>query len=158
MNSKSEFYQSLTQQLRELIRGENDLIANLANICALIQSQLQHHWLGFYRAEGETLILGPFQGPVACTQIPFGKGVCGTAASTQKTICVPNVHTFPGHIACSSLSNSEIVVPLIANQKTQLVLDVDSLHFNQFDHEDQVFFEGVVTLIKNHHFAITNSL
>lgn len=141
MNSKSEFYQKISIALKALLEGEANLYANLANTCAFLQSQLQHHWLGFYVAHGESLILGPFQGPVACTRIPFGKGVCGKAAQLQKTIVVPNVHTFDGHIACSSSSNSEIVVPLVSEHKTQLVLDVDSLHFNQFDAEDQNFLK-----------------
>lgn len=154
--SKRDVYQALLPQIKALIEHESDLIANLANVTAVLMAAFSHHWIGFYITRGDDLVLGPFQGPLACTRIPLrpiAKGVCGAAAETQKTIIVPDVEKFPGHIACSSLSRSEIVVPLIAQGATQLVLDVDSTELNAFDTDDQDYLEALVALIKQKHFA-----
>ena len=124
-----------------------DLIANLANVAAALKEQFGWLWVGFYLVKGEQLVLGPFQGPVACTRIRKGKGVCGTAWAQMKTLIVPDVEKFPGHIACSSLSRSEIVVPVVKNGEVVAVLDVDSVDVNTFDEADQRFLELIVSLL-----------
>lgn len=147
MSEKAKAYQTLFKQCAAIVQEESDEIANLANISALIQQAFGHHWVGFYLAKGNELVLGPFQGPPACTRIAFGKGVCGIAALDQTTLIVPDVHKFPGHIACSAASNSEIVVPLVKDGKTHLVLDVDSTAFDSFDELDQERLERILTLL-----------
>lgn len=136
--SKAEVYASLLPQIQALCTGENNLVANLANISASLKETFDFFWVGFYLVESaEELVLGPFQGPIACTRIPFGKGVCGTAWKEKKTLIVPNVEEFPGHIACSSLSKSEIVVPLIKNDQVVGVLDIDSDQLDSFNEIDE---------------------
>lgn len=136
--SKAEVYASLLPQIQALCSGENNLVANLANISAALKEAFGFFWVGFYLVESEDeLVLGPFQGPIACTRIAFGKGVCGTAWKEKKTLIVPNVEEFPGHIACSSLSKSEIVVPLLKNDQVVGVLDVDSEQLDSFDEADE---------------------
>src|ERR1700753_2349726 len=133
---KAEQYQSLIPQIEALITGEPDMVANLANICAALKEQFKWFWVGFYLVKDNELVLGPFQGPVACTRIAYGKGVCGAAWQEQKTLIVPDVDAFPGHIACSSLSKSEIVVPVFSGHEVVAVLDVDSEELDQFDQGD----------------------
>lgn len=147
--SKEEQYASLLPQIKGLLQGETDSIANLANVCAALKEQFGWLWVGFYLVKPNTageneLVLGPFQGPVACTRIRHGKGVCGTAWKDGKTLIVPDVEKFPGHIACSSLSRSEIVVPMIRNGNVWGVLDVDSAELDQFDATDQKYLEQVI--------------
>ena len=144
--TKEETYQSLLPQIESLISGEADSIANMANISAALHEAFGFWWTGFYRVEGNELVLGPFQGPIACTRIPFGRGVCGTAWQRGETVIVPNVHEFAGHIACSSASNSEIVVPVIQNNQVVAVLDIDSREFATFDETDCRYLE---TITKN---------
>jgi GAF domain-containing protein len=144
---KAEQYQSLIPQIEALVAGEPDLVANLANICAALKEQFNWFWVGFYIVKDNELVLGPFQGPVACTRIGLGKGVCGAAWEQEQTLIVPDVEAFPGHIACSSLSRSEIVVPAFRNGKVAAVLDVDSELLNQFDETDAQFLEQVVKLV-----------
>lgn len=141
-------YQSIIPQIEALITGEDDLVANLANICAALKEQFNWFWVGFYLVKNGELVLGPFQGPVACTRIALGKGVCGTAWQQAETLIVPDVDAFPGHIACSSLSRSEIVVPLFKNDEVAGVFDVDSEHLAHFDETDQKFLEQLISLIK----------
>jgi len=141
-------YQSIIPQIEALIEGEEDLVANLANVCAALKEQFKWFWVGFYVLKSEELVLGPFQGPVACTRIAMGKGVCGTAWQQAKTLIVPNVDEFPGHIACSSLSRSEIVVPLFKGKDVAGVLDVDSELLAQFDETDALYLEQIVKLVK----------
>src|SRR5687767_10373185 len=145
---KKEKYQTLIPQLQALTEGETDLIANLSNIAAALRQTMGFFWVGFYLVKGEQLVLGPFQGPIACTRINFGKGVCGASWKERKTIVVPNVDEFPGHIACSSASKSEIVLPAIKNDKVALVLDVDSDKLNDFDETDREALEKVMRLIE----------
>ncbi|MGJ1261381.1 GAF domain-containing protein [Sphingobacterium spiritivorum] len=145
--NKAEQYKGLIPQIEALIRGESNLIANLANISAALKEQFGFFWVGFYLVEGEELVLGPFQGPVACTRIKKGKGVCGAAWADEQTLIVPDVDAFPGHIACSSLSKSEIVIPLRANGKIIAVLDIDSDSLNSFDQEDAVYLEQILSFI-----------
>jgi GAF domain-containing protein len=151
--TKEEQYQSLIPQIKGLVEGENDLIANLANVTGALKEQFGWLWVGFYMVKpslttkDDELVLGPFQGPVACTRIRRGKGVCGTSWAEAKTLIVPDVEKFPGHIACSSLSRSEIVVPVIRNNKVVAVLDADSEELNQFDTIDQLHLETIVELI-----------
>ena len=153
-NDKEEIYQSILPQIKAVIGGTDDLIANLANVSAILKQAFNFHWVGFYRTNApNNLILGPFQGPLACIAIPFGKGVCGTAARDKKTILVPDVDQYPGHIACSSLSKSEIVVPLIHDGETKLVLDVDSDKLNDFSAIDQKYLEQIVELIRHQNFS-----
>lgn len=140
---KQEIYRTLIPQIQSLVAGETDLIANMANIVAVLQETFRFWWTGFYRVEGDQLVLGPFQGPIACTRIPYGKGVCGTAWQQNRTLVVPNVHEFPGHIACSSASNSEIVVPIRRNGEVIAVLDIDSTDFNAFDSVDRTYLEQI---------------
>ena len=134
--TKEEVYQSLLPQIRELTRNEPDCIANLANISVALKQAFDFFWVGFYTVKGNELVLGPFQGPVACTRIPFGKGVCGTAWKEQRTIIVPDVEQFPGHIACNSESKSEIVIPIFRENQIIGVLDIDSDNLNSFDEVD----------------------
>ena len=145
--SKEEQYLSLIPQIKGLVNGETDLVANLANIAAALKEQFDFFWVGFYLVKAEELVLGPFQGPVACTRIRKGRGVCGTSWDQANTIIVPDVEKFPGHIACSSISKSEIVVPLIKDNAVWAVLDVDSDHYNSFDETDARFLEQIVALI-----------
>ena len=145
---KSEKYESLIPQIKGLLEGENDLIANLGNITATLKEQFGWLWVGFYLVKGDELVLGPFQGPVACTRIKKGRGVCGSCWSQGQTVIVPDVEKFPGHIACSSLSKSEIVIPLFKNDEIAGVLDVDSLELNKFDLTDQKYLEQIVSLIQ----------
>ena len=146
--SKAEQYQSLLPQIKALITGEPDLVANLANICAALKEQFGWLWVGFYLIKGDELVLGPFQGPVACTRIRKGRGVCGTAWEKAITLVVPDVEQFPGHIACSSLSKSEIVVPLFRKGMVTGVLDVDSAELNSFDATDRQYLEEIVSWIE----------
>lgn len=140
--SKAEKYQSLLPQIKALCEGEPNRVANLANICAALKQALGFFWIGFYIVRNNELVLGPFQGPLACTRIALGKGVCGTAWKEKKSILVPDVEQFPGHIACSSDSKSEIVVPVFdSNQNVIMVLDVDSDKLNDFDSTDQKYLE-----------------
>ncbi len=141
---KKEQYESLLPQIKSIIENETDLIANLANISACLKTQFNWLWVGFYLVKDDELVLGPFQGPIACTRIKKGRGVCGTAWQEMKTIIVADVEKFPGHIACSSLSKSEIVLPIIRDNIVIGVLDVDSEHLNCFDEIDQRFLEEVV--------------
>ena len=144
---KAEKYSLLYKQIAALIEGESDTIANMANIAAMIHHTFSFWWTGFYRVCGEELILGPFQGPLACSRIAYGRGVCGTAWKQQQTQVVPDVELFPGHIACSSLSRSEIVVPVWRNSEIVAVLDIDSEHLSTFDTTDQEWLEKIVQLL-----------
>ena len=146
--SKAEQYETLLPQIKGLITGEPDLVANLANIAAALKEQFNWFWVGFYIVKKDELVLGPFQGPVACTRIRKGRGVCGSSWAEARTLLVPDVEKFPGHIACSSLSKSEIVVPVIRNDKVVAVLDVDSDELNYFDETDQRFLEEIVSWIE----------
>ena len=145
--SKAEQYQSLIPQLTGLLQGEPDLVANRANVSAALKEQFGWFWVGFYLVKDDELVLGPFQGPVACTRIKKGRGVCGSSWTQEKTLIVPDVEKFPGHIACSSLSKSEIVVPIIRNGQVLGVLDVDSDELDQFDETDQQYLEQIMQLI-----------
>lgn len=151
---KRDKYKTLLPQIVSLVEGENDIIANMANICSAIHYTFDNLWTGFYIVRpdssqlGESLVLGPFQGPLACTRISYGKGVCGTSWKEMKTIIVPDVELFPGHIACSSLSRSEIVVPLVRDRKVIAVLDIDSSEVGSFDDTDREFLEIIVESIK----------
>jgi L-methionine (R)-S-oxide reductase len=146
--SKEDQYENLLPQIKGLLEGEPDLIANLANIAAALKEQFNFFWVGFYLVKHDELVLGPFQGPVACTRIKKGRGVCGTAWEQANTIIVPDVEKFPGHIACSSLSKSEIVLPLIKEANVVGVLDVDSSSLNSFDETDKIYLERIIELIK----------
>ena len=145
--SKEETYKTLLPQIESLVSGETDDIANMANIAAALHEAFGFWWTGFYRVKDDQLVLGPFQGPVACTRIPFGKGVCGTAWQRADTVIVPNVHVFAGHIACSSASNSEIVVPVCRDGQVVAVLDIDSTDFGAFDETDKAYLEHIVRII-----------
>jgi L-methionine (R)-S-oxide reductase len=145
--SKEDKYKSLLPQIQALVAGEDDLIANLANVMAALKSAFGFFWVGAYLTQKEELVLGPFQGPVACTRIPFHRGVCGASYTRQQTILVPDVEAFPGHIACSSDARSEIVVPVIQNGVVHMVLDVDSDRLNDFDQTDQVYLEKLAQLM-----------
>ncbi len=146
--SKTEKYEALIPQLKSLVESEPDTIANMANISAALKEVFSFYWVGFYIVRGEQLVLGPFQGPIACTRIRYGKGVCGTAWKEQKTILVPNVDEFPGHIACSSLSKSEIVIPVFRQEEVVAVLDVDSESLNHFDKTDERYLSEIAELVK----------
>ncbi|MCZ8355290.1 MAG: GAF domain-containing protein [Cyclobacteriaceae bacterium] len=146
--SKAEKYQSLLPQIEGLVSGESDVTANLANVAAALKQVMNFFWVGFYLVKENQLVLGPFQGPIACTRINFGKGVCGTSWKEGKTIVVPDVDAFPGHIACSSASKSEIVVPGFKDGKVCMVLDVDSDVLNDFDETDQVFLEQLMRIVE----------
>ena len=141
---KIEKYQELYKQVEAVLSGETDMIANMANAAALIHETFGFWWTGFYLVKGDHLVLGPFQGPVACTRIRFGKGVCGAAWERKETIVVPDVHKFPGHIACSSLSCSEIVVPMFNDGEVYAVLDIDSKDYSTFDDLDKEWLEKIV--------------
>lgn len=146
--SKEEQYNSLLPQIQALVSGENDLVANLANISAALKEQFGFFWVGYYLRKENELVLGPFQGPVACTRIGYNRGVCGTAWANGETLIVPNVDEFPGHIACSSLSKSEIVVPLFNRQQEIIgVLDVDSAELDTFDEIDKHYLEKINSLL-----------
>lgn len=145
--NKAAQYTSLIPQIKGLLEGEPDLVANLANVAAALKEQFGWLWVGFYLVKGEELVLGPFQGPVACTRIRKNKGVCGSSWAQAATLIVPDVEAFPGHIACSSLSKSEIVVPLIRNGEVKAILDVDSEQLAHFDATDQQYLEEIVALI-----------
>jgi L-methionine (R)-S-oxide reductase len=145
--SKEEQYEHLLPQIRGMMEGETDLIANLANICGALKEQFNWLWIGFYLVKNDELVLGPFQGPVACTRIRKGKGVCGSAWAAAATLIVPDVEKFPGHIACSSRSRSEIVVPLVLNGQVWGVLDADSESLDCYDKTDQRYLETIVELI-----------
>ena len=147
LGTKEEQYESLLPQIKALLEGEPDLIANLANITGALKEQFNWLWIGFYLVKNDELVLGPFQGPVACTRIKKGKGVCGASWAKAQTLIVPDVEKFPGHIACSSLSRSEIVVPIIRNNKVIGVLDVDSIELDQYDNIDQNYLEQITELI-----------
>ena len=146
--TKEEIYQALLPQVEALITGEQDLVANLANIAAALREAFGFFWVGFYVVQGQELVLGPFQGPIACTRIAYGRGVCGTAWKEQKTQLVPDVEAFPGHIACSSASKSEIVVPAFHEGEVFLVLDVDSDKLDDFDAVDQRYLEDLMGLLE----------
>lgn len=145
--TKQETYQTLLPQIEALVAGEKDMIANMANVAAVLHETFGFWWTGFYRVEGQQLVLGPFQGPIACTRIAFGRGVCGTAWQRAETVIVPNVHDFAGHIACSSASNSEIVVPILHDGRVVAVLDIDSTDFNTFDAIDQHYLEQIAAML-----------
>lgn len=145
--SKEEQYRSLLPQIQSLIEGEEDLVANLANVAAALKEAFGFFWVGFYLVKQDELVLGPFQGPVACTRIRKGRGVCGTAWKSAATQLVPDVDAFPGHIACSSRSRSEIVIPLFKDGVVWGVLDVDSDQLNSFDETDQVYLEQLTTYL-----------
>ena len=152
MDDKKKKYQDAFDEIDSLLSFGDNLISGLSNVCAVLKSQFNFWWVGFYlvqriKEEDSILQLGPFQGPVACQQINFGKGVCGTSWKEKKTVLVPNVHEFPGHIACSESSNSEIVVPIMKNAEVAMILDVDSEHFNHFDSTDQEYLEMISELI-----------
>ena len=144
---KAEKYALLYKQIEALVEGESDTIANMANIAAMIHHTFSFWWTGFYRVCGQELVLGPFQGPLACSRIAYGRGVCGTAWKQQQTQVVPDVELFPGHIACSSLSRSEIVVPVWRNGEIVAVLDIDSEHLSSFDTTDQEWLEKILQLL-----------
>jgi L-methionine (R)-S-oxide reductase len=146
--TKEEQYESLLPQIRGLLAAETDLIANLGNVTAALKQQFNWLWTGFYLVQQEELILGPFQGPVACTRIRKGKGVCGTSWAEARTLIVPDVEKFPGHIACSSLSRSEMVVPLFHKDAVAGVLDVDSVEIDAFDATDQSYLEQIVRMLE----------
>lgn len=145
--TKEEKYEELLPQLRSLVAGETDLIANMANLAAALQQAFGFFWVGFYRVDAEQLVLGPFQGPIACTRIRKGKGVCGGAWQEERTLVVPDVELFPGHIACNSASRSEIVVPVFRGKEVIAVLDVDSDTLNSFDETDAKHLETIVAML-----------
>jgi L-methionine (R)-S-oxide reductase len=145
---KDERYATLVPQIQSLVEGEPDIIANLSNVVAALKQSMNFFWVGFYIVKNDQLVLGPFQGPIACTRIDFGKGVCGASWKEKKTILVPDVEAFPGHIACSSASRSEIVLPAFKNGEVVLVLDVDSDKPNDFDSTDQEALEKIIRIIE----------
>lgn len=145
--TKQERYEALLPQIKAVVEEEPDLIANMANVAAMLHETFGFWWTGFYRVEGEELVLGPFQGPMACTRIRKGRGVCGTAWQEEKTQVVPDVDKFPGHIACSSASRSEIVVPIFHEGKVIAVLDIDSERLNTFDETDRQNLEQIVKML-----------
>lgn len=145
--SKEERYKLLYRQVQTLVDGESDAIANMANIATMIHTAIEPLWTGFYRVVGDELVLGPFQGPLACSRIKYGRGVCGTAWKRGETIVVEDVEKFPGHIACSSLSRSEIVVPVWCDNQIVAVLDIDSRKLATFDEVDRVWLERIVALL-----------
>jgi L-methionine (R)-S-oxide reductase len=146
--NKNEQYSSLIPQITALLSGESDQIANMANVCAALKEQFNFFWVGFYMVKNNELVLGPFQGPVACTRIQRSKGVCGTSWDQSQTLIVPDVDAFPGHIACSSASKSEIVIPIIRKGSVIGVLDVDSAELNSFDETDALYLSQILDLIQ----------
>ncbi len=146
--SRKEKYEALIPQIEALLEGEHDKIANLANLTAVLKTTFDFFWIGFYRMIDGELVLGPFQGSLACTRIPLSRGICGFCAREQRTIIVADVNEFPGHIACSSLSKSEIVVPLIAQGKVELVLDIDSNQLDDFDEIDAKYLEQIIEVVR----------
>lgn len=146
--NKADRYAMLIPQIEALVTGENDIIANLANVSAALRETMSFFWVGFYIVKGDELVLGPFQGPIACTRIKKGKGVCGTVWKERKTIIVPNVDDFPGHIACNSASKSEIVLPAFSKNEVALVLDVDSDKVDDFDKTDEYYLEQLMRIIE----------
>jgi L-methionine (R)-S-oxide reductase len=147
--SKEEQYKQLIPQIEGLLTGEVNLVANLGNVSSALKYAFDFLWVGFYLVEGDELVLGPFQGPPACTRIKKGKGVCGTSWETAQPLVIGDVDAFPGHIACSSLSRSEIVIPVIRNKKVTMVLDVDSEHLNNFNDTDKIYLEKICSLIQS---------
>ncbi len=148
-NTKEEIYQSIIPQIKALVEGEPDITANMANVCAALKFGLNFFWVGFYLVKNNQLVLGPFQGPVACTRINLGKGVCGTAWQNNETIIVDDVDAFPGHIACSSLSKSEIVLPIYNSKKEIIgVLDVDSEEYKTFNKTDELYLTQILEFLK----------
>jgi len=145
MTEKETIYQALLQEVEALTAGETDEIANMANIAAAIHARMGFHWTGFYRVVGDELVLGPFQGPVACTRIRYGRGVCGTAWKEGRTLIVPDVEQFPGHIACSALSRSEIVIPIMRKGAVVAELDIDSASLDSFDAVDEHYLTVLLT-------------
>ena len=147
-STKEEIYKEILPQIESILSGETDLIANTSNFCAMLKEAFDFWWVGFYfvkqTKDSQQLVLGPFQGPLACTRINYGKGVCGTAWKQKQTIIVPNVDEFPGHIACSSLSKSEIVVPVVRNGEVVAVLDIDSKELNTFSFTDKEYLEDIL--------------
>jgi len=141
-------YQTLIPQIESLIEGEKDIVANLSNIAAALKQTFNFFWVGFYVVKNDELVLGPFQGPIACTRIGFGKGVCGASWKEKKVFIVPNVDEFPGHIACSSDSKSEIVLPAFKNGEVALVLDVDSDSLNDFDQTDELYLQQIMRIVE----------
>lgn len=146
---KKERYEVLLPQVRSLVEGETDIVANLSNVVAALRQSFGFFWVGFYIVRDNQLVLGPFQGPIACTRINFGRGVCGTTWKEGKTILVPNVDEFPGHIACSSDSKSEIVVPVFKNGSVAMVLDVDSDRLNDFDNTDLEYLQKLMKVVES---------
>ncbi|MCD7978334.1 MAG: GAF domain-containing protein [Tannerellaceae bacterium] len=145
--SKREKYLVLLPQIKALIEGEKDVIANMANVVAALNQTFHFFWVGFYQVKEEVLVLGPFQGPVACTRIQFGKGVCGTSWKERQPVLVPDVNQFPGHIACNSASKSEIVVPVMIEGEVVAILDIDSDEFDSFDATDVIYLERICALL-----------
>lgn len=145
--TKKEKYIALIPQIESLVSSETDTIANLANMAAALKSVFDFFWVGFYLVQSDELVLGPFQGPVACTRIKFGKGVCGTAWKETKAIIVDDVNQFPGHIACNSLSRSEIVIPILKNDQVVAVLDVDSDQYKDFDETDEFYLTEIINML-----------
>lgn len=145
--AKAEQYKSLIPQIEGLLTGETDFVANMANVAAALKEQFNWFWVGFYLVKDDELVLGPFQGPVACTRIKKGKGVCGTSWLQAETLIVPNVDEFPGHIACASASKSEIVLPLIKGGEVIGVLDVDSEYLEHFDDTDKIYLQDVISIL-----------
>ncbi len=146
--TKAERYEQLVPQIESLVTGESDVVANLSNIAAALKQAMNFFWVGFYVVKNNELVLGPFQGPIACTRIAFGKGVCGASWKEKKVIVVPNVDEFPGHIACSSASKSEIVLPAFKKNEVALVLDVDSDVLNDFDEVDEKHLREVMRIVE----------
>lgn len=147
IGDKPAVYELLLKQLGELFQHEADVVANLSNTAALLKTTFNWWWVGFYLVKHDELILGPFQGPVACSRIAYGKGVCGTAWKLASSVLVPDVHRFEGHIACSAASNSELVVPVIKNGQVVAVIDADSEHFDHFDTQDKLGIEAIALLL-----------
>ncbi len=148
-DTKLEKYQSILPQIKALVEGESDITANMANVCAALKFGFNFFWVGFYLIKDNQLVLAPFQGPVACTRINLGKGVCGTAWQKNEVIIVDDVDTFPGHIACSSLSKSEIVLPVYNSKKEIIgVLDIDSENYSTFDETDKLYLQRIVDLLE----------
>lgn len=146
-SSKADKYKELLPQLKSLLQAETDVIANMGNVAAALKEVFGFFWVGFYIVRDDQLVIGPFQGPIACTRISFGKGVCGTAWKKEEAIIVPDVDRFPGHISCSSLSKSEIVIPVFHNGKVAAILDVDSEFLDHFDEADEKYLSEIVELI-----------